>query len=231
MEQVGQLFESYKDVFQYENAPPLQTVSNLLNAVRTLRFAAPPQKAQAMAQFIQGFGVDLPLLDQALAYLYGNMPKQQQANDVQLAVQNAVAPLNQYVAEQRSQQAQRQHQQYQQIEYSLQSELDKFAGDPANEYFEYVRDTMADIMESAANRNQKVSLAEAYHRACLSDNSIAQDYLAKRAQAVSAPAVAAAQKAALSVTGAPAQGNTTLPPGADVRTALNAAWAKHSAGS
>lgn len=232
VEVVGQLFNQYKDVLEYEGAPPLQTVNNLLSATRTLRFSPPPQKAQAMAQLIQGFGIDLQLLDQALAYLYGNAPQANpQVSAVQQVVAQQLAPVQQYISEQQRQQQQQAEQNQFQTESSLQNEINQFASSAENEYFEYVRDAMADILETAAHRGHKVTLQEAYHRACLGDNNIAQQYLSKKAQAAGATAAAAAAKAGMSVTGSPAQGDTTLPPGADVRAALNAAWAKHAQGS
>lgn len=231
VEAVNSLFQQYKDVLAYEKVPPLQTVANLLNVGHALRFSSEPQRAQVMAQVIQGFNVDLQLLDQALAYLYGNTPQQDpQLAKVQQVVSQQLAPIQQHIQSQQQYFQQQQLQAQQQADYELGSEIERFAADPQHEYFEHVREAMADILETAANRGQKVSLDDAYRRAVLADNSIAGAYISAQAKAASSRAAQAAGLAGISVTGSPAQGDHSLPAGADMRAALNAAWSKHTAG-
>lgn len=220
------LYESYKDVFDYEAAPPTQTLMNVMGALRALRFAQPTQKAQLMAQFVQGFGVDVQMLDQALAYLYGNSPQQSPTQGVEQVVAQQLAPVHQYIS-QREQAAERQRtQRQQQIEYNLQVEVDKFAADPANEYFEQLREDMANIMEASANRGQRMTLSEAYQRAATIYPDIYAEFARKQAARAGAAGHAAAQKAGLSVTGAPGGGVAGAAGATTLRGALEAAVAR-----
>ena len=232
MEQFGQLVNEYKDVFEFEKAPPMQSVRNLLNIHRTLRSAPAPQRAQFMAQIINGFGVDVKLLDQALSMLVS--PQDPAAQQVRTQAQNFEQVLDQKLAPMRDFMTNLTRQQQtvrQTAEQELQTEIQKFAEDPANEYFEVVRDVMADIMEAGASRGQKISLQDAYKRAILANNDLAgqfsQERLRQEAAKLSAPAAEAARKAGLSVTGSQTLG---APPesGINLRSDIEAAVARHS---
>jgi hypothetical protein len=231
-EALNGLVTTYKDVFEYEKAPPLQTVSNLLNISRSLRFSPAPQKAQLMAQVIQGFGIDVKLLDQALSMLVSPQdPAVQQVNTQTKAIQDAIAqqlaPVREFMGGiQKTQQSQAQK-----AEQDMQSEVSAFANDPKNEYFEVVKDVMADIMEVGARHGQKISLQDAYRRAILANNDLAVPYtqaMLKAASAsASAPADQAARRAGLSVTGAPG-GGLAVEGGVNLRGDIEAAVARHS---
>ena len=113
----------------------------------------------------------------------------------------------------------------------MQQEIADFAQDPKNEYFEDVRETMADILEAGAARGQKISLPEAYQRAILAHNDlaplVAQKRLAEAANQANGPAAQARSLASTSVTGSP---STVLPTAdvASVRSAVEAAVSRHS---
>ena len=227
-EQLSQVVSQYKDLFEFEKSPPMQSINNLLQISRTLRFAPPAQKAQMMANVIQGFNVDVSLLDQALAMVTGGGQQANQSNAaLEAALQKHLAPIQSFM--QNVTQSQQARQQSQQAE--MQKEINDFANDPKNEYFDVVRDTMADILEAGASRGQQISLQDAYQRAILAHNDLAsvvtQKSLSQAATQVNAPAARARQLAATSVTGAP----STLSPKIDdssVRAALEAAVDRHS---
>jgi hypothetical protein len=232
MDQLNGLVTNFKDVFDYEKAPPLQSIGNLLQISRTLRFGPAPQKAQVMAQVIQGFGVDVKLLDQALSMLVApNDPAaaamRSQTQNIEQIIERQLAPVRQMFGNLQSRQQQAKAEQ----DAAMQSEIEVFANDPKNEYFEVVRDTMADLLELSASRGQKLNLQDAYQRAILAHNDLAgpfaQQRLAEAAQNLNAPAAKAQQLAGLSVTGAPSPA-APASSGASLRADLEAAVAKHS---
>jgi hypothetical protein len=207
-ETVNGIIQQYKDVFAEENTHPFQTISNLLNISRVLRHSPPPQRAQMMAQVIQTYGVDLGLLDQALAFHVKNTNPQAQAQNGQFQqfqqlLDQRLAPIHQAFAGMH-QQRQQQEQVYNQ---GIANEVETFANDPANEYFDLVRDEVADILEMGAKRGQKITLQEAYTRAMLANNDLAplvsRQKVEEVARQMNSPAAQAAALAGMSVTGAP----------------------------
>jgi len=232
MEQVQGVFGQFKDFFEFEKLSPLQTVQNTLNMMRALRFAQPPQKAQVMAQMIAGFDVDVTLLDKALSMVVkpsdpATAAQRETSSAVQAILQRELAPLRDMmkgVTAQREQQRQQEHN-------VMVSEIQTFADDPQNVYFDQVRESMADIMEAGAARGQKITLSDAYKRAILANNDLAevysQDQLKQAARKVNAPAEAARRRAAQSVTGSPSTA-VSAEVGGSIRDALEAAIVAHS---
>lgn len=230
-EGMNYLYNQFQDVFKQESTPPMQTMANLLNISRTLRSAPPPQRAQLMAQVIATYDIDLTLLDQALAYHVQHAPAKSGESKFQQMLQQSLAPLHEQVR--RLSSAQPQQQQGQDVE--LEKQVNEFAAKPENEYFEVLRDDIADILEGGAKRGQKISLDEAYERAMLMNNDlaplVAQKRLKAAAEAQNGPAAAAAKRAGLSVTGAPGAGPaaSNLDPAKSVRSAVELAFQQHSA--
>jgi hypothetical protein len=103
-----------------------------------------------------------------------------------------------------------------------------FADDPANEFFDDVKDTMADLLEVSAKQGKQMDLPTAYKRATMMHSEIADviadRQLREKAAAKSAAALKA-KKRAVSVTGAPARELATggRPVGNDLRADLEAA--------
>lgn len=231
-EGMNYLMNQYQDVFKGENTHPFQTIANLLNISRTLRGAPPPQRAQLMAQVIQQYEIDLSLLDQALAYNVKNAPQRNGENQFQQMMQRQLAPLYEQVRRLSAGQPQPQNDPQ---NAELQAQVDAFAANPENEYFEVLRDDVADILEGGARRGQKISLDEAYERAMLMNNDLAPLVAQKRLKAAAAaqngPAAEAARRAGLSVTGAPGAGPaaSNLDPSKSVRNAVELAFQQHSA--
>jgi hypothetical protein len=234
VEQFNSVANEFKDVFEYEKAPPLQTIHNLLNINRTMRFAPPAAKAQMAAQIIQGFGVDVGLLDQALSMHLSTIdPAKQQASaqsqEIQQAIAQALRPMNEFMGSLK----QNREAQTQAEDNRIQSEIQAFAEDPKNVYFSVVSDAMADILELAARREQKLSLKEAYDRAILSNNDLAgtvtQQRMREAAAKVSDPAHKARSLSSMSVTGSPSGASVNLQQDGSVRQALEAAIAQHRA--
>lgn len=190
------------------------TIEGLLQTGAALSMGNPMQRAQTVANIIQRFGVDIPTLDSLLT---GEPVPEgvQQTDAIQQAVAQAVAPYQQM--QQQWQQAQQQA--VQASEQRATSELNQFATDPKNEFFNDVRIDMADIMDAMAARGQDISLQDAYDRACHMNPSI-RSIIQKRQQA---SAIAPKREAAVSVRGTPAGPGGTQPPNT-MRDAITAAW-------
>lgn len=169
-EQWQGLVQPYTGLMAAQNATPYQAVDRLLQIGAGLAMGNPTQKADIIKNLINQYQVDLPTLD--------NM----------LADPNAVPPVD--VAGEVSRQMQMMQQQQrntqQQAEaQQFKTEMEQFAADPNNEFFEDVRNDMADLMDMAASRGQQLTLADAYTKACGLNDQVSK-VLAQRAAAEAA---------------------------------------------
>jgi hypothetical protein len=154
-ERFTQTIQPFLGTIQAEGVDPLTAVRNLMQVTQTLRSGTQYEKASTLAQIVRVYGVDIASLDAALVGQAPPQGSQQQAPDVNAAVQQALAPL--YQAAQ-----QRQNQLMQSAEGEARSELETFAADPANEFFQDLRQEMADIIELGEKRGRDISIPEAY---------------------------------------------------------------------
>jgi hypothetical protein len=191
----------FQQFIQADNSTPLRAVQNLMQTAATLRVGTPMQKAQVAAEIIKNFGIDVQTLDNLLA---GNMVQQ---DPVEARIQAALAPVQQLLQQQQSTQTAR----MEQLHSNVASELETFAQDPQNEFFEDVRQTMADLLDVASAQGKTLDLPTAYKRAILMHDDIApivaERELKQRAKQASIPAQRARQRA-VSVTGAPSMDTT-----------------------
>lgn len=221
LEQVNGVIAPYMHMFQSEGVQPLQAVESLLRTAATLRTAPPQQKAALVAEMIGQFGVDIGMLDQVLTQRLGPNGQFQQdpMQGVLQQIDTRLAPVQQFMNE------------FQQMRQQasvapVQNEITAFASDPKNEFFNDVRDLMADMLSAAAQRGQTMSLSEAYNRATMLHPQIA-DIIAQRRLTNAAQRqqqqADAARHAGASVTGngAPPQGSET-DDGDSIRSALGA---------
>jgi hypothetical protein len=192
-----------------------KAIGDLLQAGSSLQMGSPQQKAQVVAGLIQQFGVDIHALDSML--VGGQVsPEMQQQEQMQSHVNQAVAPYKQMLDEIRSQQ----HNTQQQKTNEIQQDIVNFAQQPENEFFNDVREDMADIIDMASKRGQELPLGEAYKRACMMNNQISQIQLARQSQAQ----VAQKRQAAVSITGNHGGGNMGGGEPGSIHEALSAAW-------
>ena len=224
-ERFYQAVQPFLPTIQAEGVDPLTAVTNLMQVSTRLRMGTPGEKAATVAQIVQAYGVDLQALDSALA----GQPLPQHAqgvdpNYVQQAVQQALAPL--YQAAQ-----QRQYQQAQQAEGVARSELQTFAADPKNRFFNELRDSMADMIEVAQRQGYDLSLEDAYQRAGLLHPEIGRVMMAERQGASAHQLTQAAQRAkaaAVSVNGSAPVGSPNAAEPSSIRESIEAAIEAHS---
>lgn len=145
-------WQPYESMIRAEGADPAQAAANLFQTAAALRTLPPWQKHQLMAQILTQHGADLEMLSQALA---GQQPTQeQQARMPQAGYQDP--RVDQLL--QRLEAAERQSQE-RGLQRTSQS-IQEWAKD--KEFFEDLRDTMADMHELAARRGEALTFDESY---------------------------------------------------------------------
>lgn len=151
---------------------PMETVENLFSTVANLRMGSPIQKAQIITDLVNDYGVDIHALDAALT---GTMPAQDSNAHLESMIEQRMAPMNQFIASQQ----QSADQQRQQVVQAAQQEVGQFSQNA--EFFQDVRNDMADLVEMASSRGIHMSMDDAYNKACALNPQI-QSVLAERAQ-------------------------------------------------
>jgi hypothetical protein len=199
---------------------PVQSAANLFQTAATLQLGTQPQKAAVLAQVITQFGVDVGLL---ASYLQGQPATTMQAPEYRdPRVDTLLQRIESAMAERTKSQETRLHQ-----------ELESFA--EKAEFFEddRIRETMADIVEVwdkqgklGSDADLSKAVQEAYNRAVLLHDDIAQVYRQREAAKEAAAAQAKAQQAraaASSVRSTPSVAGTPAQP-KDRRAALERAY-------
>lgn len=175
----------------HANGNPLGAFGDYLKTATLLRTGSPVERANAVAMAIQEYAVDVTLLDTALAaVLRGQRPAAPQGQQGQR--QEFKDPRVDAILAERDAEFQAQ----------VSTELQTFADDPKNEFFHDVKGEVADWLEWAANRNQKMTIKQAYDKACLANPSVQAVIEQRKNETTAANAtsrVAAARHAAGSV--------------------------------
>ncbi len=202
----------YQQFFQV-NGGAGQTIEGLLQTGSVLQMGTPQQKAQTVANIIKQFGVDVTALDGMLvgAPVSREMQQQQQMQDM---VNQQLQPMQQQL----QQYQQREMQEQQAAQAKMSSEIERFANDPANEFYSDVSSEMADLLDMAATRGHALGLQEAYEKACLVHPAISKIMQNRQAQA----AVHQKRQASSSIYGSPGGAPASTP--GSITAALNDAW-------
>lgn len=191
---------------------PLVAVQNLFQTAAQLRMGTPMQKAGIIAQLVNVYGVDIPMLDKVLTGQ--SDPADDPTAKLEQVLDARLRPFNDFIAQQ---QQQTQYQQQQLREGAL-SEIEKFAA--GAEFFDELRGDMGDLIALATQRGRPLTLQQAYDIAASQHPEVSQILAQRRNAANVAPERKAA--AAASVHGTP--GSTgSAPPADDIRAHLLAA--------
>lgn len=222
-EQFHNAVQPYMATIQAEGVDPLTAVTNLMQFATRMRMGTQNEKAQTAAWIVKTYGVDIQALDSALA---GVVPQGQQADPQQAvnqAVQQALLPIYN-AAQQRRELVDRQ------ATAVARTEMEAFAANPKNRFFNDLKADMADMVDMAANQGRDLSLQEAYDRAGMLHPEISKIMIAERQGANAQQLTAAAQKArasAVSVRGSAPVGNPGGPEPSSIRESIEAAIAAH----
>lgn len=114
---------------------------------------------------------------------------------------------------------------------ALQSQIDAFASDPANPYFNDVKVQMGALIHAAAQQGRELSMKQAYDMAVYADPVIRSEIMEQQRQKEEAARIAKVNeaKAAKPIKGAPGTGGAvnSAPP-STVRGTIEEAWNAHT---
>lgn len=237
----------HADLIRAQNSTPLQAISNLMETASRLMRGSAVQRAQVISEIIQNYGVDFATLDQVLSQTVnpnGQRPNGQGAPQVGVDLNpNAAppawaAPMFNFMNRMENATNQQQQQLRETAEQAVIEAADKYP------YFEDLREDVADLMEMAFKRGQKVTMDQAYLKALQIRPDIAKlvpldqrpkiggggNGLRVRSNvSAAASTLAKARRAASTVSGAPSGGGDGKGAPKSRREALEAAWDDTSA--
>ena len=212
----------YEGMIAAEGSNHIEMVRNLLQTANTLRNAPPAHKAKVVAELIKHYAVDVNLLDQSLV---GQMPEDVPPEVA--AVRQEIAPVLQFIEQQRQVQTQAQ----QAVQRTAAQELEAFIAKA--EFIDDVREDVADIIDLNTRRGKQITLQAAYDQAILLHPTISKIVERRRMRGSVEQQNSAAQKAkgaAVGVSGsAPAAASSRAKPDT-IRASLEAAWDSSEAG-
>lgn len=218
---INNLAQSYATVMAAEGAEtPMQAIEGLFRTVAELRMGTPQQVAQKMAGLIGHYGVDINMLDSALA---GQPVASSETTAMQNLLDQKLAPITEFMSnQQRGQEAQLENN-----KAAVAQELQEFAKDA--EFLNDVRNDMADLIEISSKRGYKMSFKEAYDKACATHPTIGGILEQRKADdALRESGKEAADKlnasSSLRSTAAPGNTSTVAPSSSSLMDDLNAAW-------
>lgn len=170
-----QALQPYMQTIQQFGVHPAVAAKQLFAADHALRYGSPVEKQQMLMKIAQDYRVDLNFDPSQLPQVDPNVSRlEQQVQQLQSWIQQQ----NQAVEEREAQ--------------TLNSEISRFASDPANTYFEQVRNEMAGLLQAGIASDLK----DAYEKAIYANPTIRAQVLAKQqAESEAKRKAEAAQKA------------------------------------
>ena len=216
---LGQMAQQYAPALQAEGVDIITATQNLMGMVGRLRFGTPQERASTIVSLINSYGVDVEALDQALVNHLGG----QNGQPMQAQPQQFTDPrVDQLLGSIQQMQAQR----IEQVRNEAVREVQTFG--QGKDFFNDVREDMADILEMAARRGIDMTMEQAYERACKLNPEIDR-IVSQRAAAAAAQnqngSTARARLASSSVRSTPANAPSKAgDQSRNLRDELDAAW-------
>lgn len=204
----------YDPLFRAAGVEPIQGIRGLLQSYAALETGQPGQKAQLIAQMIQ-------------RYLPGDEGINLLANTLTGAPQqNVVAPNPTPYRDPRVDEMYQMIQQAQQraAQTVQQQAADAVAEVENEEFYDDVRNIMADMVEVAARNGLPITPREAYNRATLMHPDVSRVVEQRRMAASQNGTTQQAMRAASSVRSSPASGVSGTDQRDDLRATIEAAW-------
>ena len=211
-ESMDRALQPFQQFFATNGNNPAETISGVLQTASVLQMGSPNQKAQAVAQLIKQFSVDIRSLD---SLLVGEAPAEGGNDQMGQMLDQRLGPINQFMQGfQQNQQDQRQ-----QAQNEISTEVDAFSVDPKNEFYNDLKMDMADLMDLAANRGINMSMQDAYDKAVMMHPQISAIVSGRLGQ----KQVDNKRRAASSISGGPGGPGPVAEVGT-TRAALEDAW-------
>lgn len=151
----------HQQLIMLEGDDPIKSFGHYLRTATILRTGTPQEKAIAVAQAIGTYAIDVNMLDQALAAAMQGQPMPQGQASGQMHYRDPRVDQMLASAEQQYQSSMRQ------LDNELTNEVEAFAADPKNEFFEDVKQDVSLLLKFNAERGKVMTLSEAYQQACL----------------------------------------------------------------
>jgi len=162
-ESVQRVLAPFQSIMRMEGADDITAVANLAQTAATLRLGTPVEKAKLVTDLINVYGVDISTLDSMLA---GEQVSEED-DKLQRLLDQKLAPFQQLL----SGVNQAKEQQARGVISTVDKEIAEF--EKTAEFIEDVREDMAYILETAAQRGSKITLKQAYDRAVASRDDLA----------------------------------------------------------
>lgn len=199
-EEFNQVVGPYMPLIRASNSTPMVAFKNLMTTAAGLTLGTPQQKAQIIRDIINNYRVDIKTLDEVLSQDIqsgGQAPAAPGTSDIEVHIQKAIAPVYQFMESLTNQQKAAQ----QRVQTEAERAVEVFKG--KNEFFEELREDMADMMELAASRGREMTMQQAYD-ACVALNPTIKAAVEQKRAAASNGAAQKARLASMSVAGSPA---------------------------
>jgi hypothetical protein len=214
-DEVTQHLQPFAERLQQGGVAPTAFIGDVFNTVKTLASGSMEEKAEAVANIVQSYGIDLRVLDHLLTQRIQQPPEVLQAR--RLAAQAQTVLNNQ------------QTQASQQTRAEADKAIAAFGADPKHEFFPDVRELMADLVE-AGRAN---TLDDAYAAAIWAHPDTRKILLQREAEARTVAKnnrASAARRASASISGAPSTSGVASPNAAamSLRESLEAAFDDHT---
>ena len=217
-EEYHSLITPYDQVIRSMNTTPKEAINSVMQTATMMVVGTQAQKVAILAEMVDRYGVDLAELDQGLTRMLEakkggrinpHAPPQQMPPEI-LSQLKPLFDLQQRLVAAEGQKSQK-------LEYEAAEAINSVASE---QFFEDVRDDMADVLEIAAKRGIVMTIQQAYAKACQLHPEVSKLYQAKIAK----PAIDSnrRRRAASTVKGSP--GGAVLNATQDRRSQIEDAW-------
>jgi hypothetical protein len=222
--EIQKVLAPYQEMIERAGSNPLQAISGLLDTRARLESADPMTRAQMGAMIVKEFGIDIALLDSALAGLPIPKPSADPSimHEVNRLVEQKIAPVQQIAKT--FEQYQRQVQEKR--EAAAMAEVEAFSRGREHMGNDDILETMADLIDVAGKRKFPITMEQAYEQACRLHPEIGKVMIARSTSSSALQLKQAAQRsrsAAVSVSGSPSGIASEQTPADDIRSHLEAA--------
>jgi len=209
----------FQSFIQAAGSSPSESITQLMTTAVQLTQGSPAKKAEVIKNIIAEYGVDISMLDELL--LGGEIPDDPNA-PLLTAIDERLAPIHQFMGGIQQQQTA----QTQEITTEAASDLATFQ-ESHKEYYEDLREDMADLLEMAANRGRTMTMEQAYEHASNAHPEIGPILRQRKAAAngvIGGDAANRKRAAASSIVGNPNAGTGNQIDETDTRAIMTQLW-------
>jgi len=209
----------FSGFIQAAGSSPAESITQLMTTAVQLTQGSPSKKAEVVKNIIAEYGVDISMLDELL--LGGELPDDPNA-PLLASIDERLAPIHTFMG------GIEQQRQAQTTEVTNDATADLVAFQQSHsEYYEDLREDMADLLEMAANRGRTMSMEQAYEHASNAHPEIGPILRQRKAAAngvIGGAAAASKRAAASSIVGNPNAGSGNQIDETDTRAIMSQLW-------